>query len=198
MHKHRRAENVPRIKAIQENQDQTLACDVTISLGYEKMPRIWIINKHIYKYICNIYLYICENIWLSEGLFCQFSPEHIVNCLIPNIYPEFLLGVVEGQQLKWSWFNLCRGSWQGPVSDQQGPFIAIKRLLHKSDQGLGALHGHCVPWCWECSFPDLAKIPLIGHSNHQSHMEPYISSFYQWLSHTLGNGRDNSFLKQAT
>ena len=64
MHKHRRAENVPRIKASQENQDQTLACDVTIFLRYEKMPRIWIINKKISDSL--------------KACFAKFSPEHIL------------------------------------------------------------------------------------------------------------------------
>ena len=31
------------------------------------------------------------------------------------------------------------------------------------DHVWGAFHGHCVPWCWEGSFPGLTKIPLTGH-----------------------------------
>ena len=65
-------------------------------------------------------------------------------------------GMLKVSSLQWSWCNPCRGSWQVPISSQQGPLII--------DHALGAFHGHCVPQCWQGSFPGLMKIPLTGHS----------------------------------
>ena len=64
-----------------------------------------------------------EHIYLSEGLFCQFFPEHRG----PHFWylPWTSFRDVKGQQLQWPWFNLCRGRWQVPVSRWQSPFMVI-------------------------------------------------------------------------
>lgn len=43
----------------------------------------------------------------------------------PDFHPELLSGVVEGKQLKWPWFNICRGSRQVPIFSQYSHFRVI-------------------------------------------------------------------------
>ena len=66
---------------------------------------------------------------------------------------------VEGQQLQWPWFNLCRRRRQVSVFSWQSPFLLINLTMILR----GAFHDHFIPWCWECPFSGLAKILLTGH-----------------------------------
>ena len=122
----------------------TLIRDISVSFSrYEKMQEFGLIKIFTWKHLA-----IRSPVFL--GFFRAQSALLFVSTL------NSFQGSVEGQHLVVVVIYLCRGSWQGPTFSQQGPFMF--------DHVLGAFHGHCVPRCWEGSFPGLTKIPLTGHS----------------------------------
>ena len=87
-----------------------------------------------------------EKIWLSDGLFCQFFPEHRVPHFLFLLWTPFR--GVESQQLQRPWFNLCRCRWRVSVFSWQSLFLLINLTMIMR----GARHDHFIPGCWECPF----------------------------------------------
>ena len=79
--------------------------------------RIWT-HKNLYLKTSD-YLKACFSV-----LFCFSFPEHRLS-YFPSLSWTPFKGVLKVSILQWSWFNLCRGIWQGPTFSQQGLFIAI-------------------------------------------------------------------------
>ena len=55
--------------------------------------------------------------YLSVDQFCQFSQSR--ECLTPKLHPEQFQWVFRIGSCSGSWFNLCRGRCQVPVSSSQ-------------------------------------------------------------------------------
>ena len=71
-------------------------------------------------------LYLKTSIWrpvffvVVVFILLSFAEHRVPYFLSPPWTP--FKGVLKVSILQWSWFNLCRGSWQGPTFSQQGPF----------------------------------------------------------------------------
>ena len=80
MNRSRKSAKGPRRRVTQENQEQTLVCDVSVYLGMRRCK-----NWGSWKSLP-------ENISLSEALFCQFSQSR--EGLFSGFHPELLLGLL--------------------------------------------------------------------------------------------------------
>ena len=76
-------------------------------------------------------------------------------CLVSDLHPELLSGMLKVSSLQWSWCNLCRGSWQVPTPSQQGPHIW---------PCFGCVSCPLCPTVLGRLIPVPGKILLIGHS----------------------------------
>ena len=95
-----------------------------------------------------------ENIWLCEGQFFWVFPRAQGALFLISTLSSFQ-GVLKVSSLQWSWYNLCRDSWQVPTPSQQGPHIW---------PCFGCISCPLCPAVLGRLIPGPVKIPLIGHS----------------------------------
>ena len=136
-------------------------------------------------------------------------------CLICDIHPEFRSGDIEGQLLQrllqreplWSQFDHGLAAFHGhfvplcweclfPGLVKISPIWSLNVVfLDQAHEQQKSLDHTIVLASWSRKI-----FPLVASSPVQSHIITtidliwnYMSSFYQWLSHALGNVRGNTF-----